>query len=72
MNTTPDGQFQTYSVENGAYIREHFFGGDPRLRKMVEHMSDDADPRSCRAAATTTARCTPPSTPPPSTSASRR
>ena len=43
MNTTPDGQFQTYSVEDGAYIREHFFGGDPRLRKMVEHMTDDAD-----------------------------
>ena len=29
MNTTPDGQFQTYSVESGAYIREHFFGGGP-------------------------------------------
>ena len=40
MNTTPDGQFQTYSVESGAYIREHFFGGDARLRKMVENMSD--------------------------------
>ncbi|MBY9076875.1 pyruvate dehydrogenase (acetyl-transferring), homodimeric type [Nocardioides sp. WL0053] len=41
MNTTPDGQFQTYSVESGEYIREHFFGGDPRLRKMVEGMSDE-------------------------------
>jgi pyruvate dehydrogenase E1 component len=41
MNTTPDGQFQTYSVESGAYIREHFFGTDPRLRKLVEHLSDD-------------------------------
>jgi len=41
MNTTPDGQFQTYSTENGAYIRDHFFGGDQRLKKMVEHMSDD-------------------------------
>ncbi|HEY3530634.1 MAG TPA: pyruvate dehydrogenase (acetyl-transferring), homodimeric type, partial [Nocardioides sp.] len=40
MNKTPDGQFQTYSVETGAYIREHFFGGDARLRKMVENMSD--------------------------------
>lgn len=40
MNTTPDGQFQTYSTEDGAYIREHFFGDDPRLRAMVEHMSD--------------------------------
>ncbi|MBB6349462.1 pyruvate dehydrogenase (acetyl-transferring), homodimeric type [Nonomuraea muscovyensis] len=41
MNTTPDGQFQTYSVESGGYIRDNFFGGDPRLRKMVEHLSDD-------------------------------
>ena len=41
MNTTPDGQFQTYSTENGDYIRESFFGGDPRLRKMVEHLSDE-------------------------------
>ncbi|MDQ4051672.1 MAG: pyruvate dehydrogenase (acetyl-transferring), homodimeric type [Actinomycetota bacterium] len=41
MNTTPDGQFQTYSTESGAYIRDHFFGADPRLRTMVEHMSDD-------------------------------
>jgi pyruvate dehydrogenase E1 component len=41
MNTTPDGQFQTYTTEAGAYIREHFFGRDPRLRKMVEHLSDE-------------------------------
>ncbi|GAB2638035.1 pyruvate dehydrogenase (acetyl-transferring), homodimeric type [Nocardioides ginkgobilobae] len=40
MNSTPDGAFQTYSVEDGAYVRENFFGPDPRLRKMVEHMSD--------------------------------
>lgn len=40
MNSTPDGQFQTYSVEDGAYNREHFFGRDPRLKKMVEHMTD--------------------------------
>ncbi|MEX2659832.1 MAG: pyruvate dehydrogenase (acetyl-transferring), homodimeric type [Acidimicrobiales bacterium] len=41
MNTTVDGQFQKYSVESGAYIREHFFGPDPRLRKLVEHLTDD-------------------------------
>ncbi len=41
MNTTPDGQFQTYSVEDGAYTREKFFGTDPRLRRMVEHLTDD-------------------------------
>ncbi|HBW21000.1 MAG TPA: pyruvate dehydrogenase (acetyl-transferring), homodimeric type [Actinobacteria bacterium] len=41
MNTTPDGQFQTYAVESGAYTRENFFGTDPRLRAMVGHLSDD-------------------------------
>jgi pyruvate dehydrogenase E1 component len=41
MNTTLDGEFQNYAVESGAYIREHFFGPDPRLRKMVEHLTDD-------------------------------
>src|SRR5688500_16544109 len=41
MNSTVDGEFQRYAVESGAYIRQHFFGPDPRLRKMVEHLSDD-------------------------------
>ncbi|MFN2610589.1 MAG: pyruvate dehydrogenase (acetyl-transferring), homodimeric type, partial [Actinomycetota bacterium] len=42
MNSTLDGEFQRYSVESGgAYIREHFFGPDPRLKKMVQHLSDD-------------------------------
>ncbi|MFZ0921041.1 MAG: pyruvate dehydrogenase (acetyl-transferring), homodimeric type [Candidatus Dormiibacterota bacterium] len=41
MNRVPDGEFQKYATESGAYIREHFFGPDPRLRKMVEHLSDD-------------------------------
>ncbi|WP_203911883.1 pyruvate dehydrogenase (acetyl-transferring), homodimeric type [Rhizocola hellebori] len=41
MNSTPDGDYQTYKAESGAYVREHFFGRDPRTRKMVEHMSDD-------------------------------
>jgi pyruvate dehydrogenase E1 component len=41
MNTTVDGQFQKYVVETGAYIREDFFGPDPRLKKLVEHLSDD-------------------------------
>ncbi|RCG24265.1 pyruvate dehydrogenase (acetyl-transferring), homodimeric type [Streptomyces diacarni] len=41
LNTTPDGQFQTYATESGAYIREHFFGGDQRLRSMAENMTDD-------------------------------
>ncbi len=41
LNRTPDGAFQTYSVESGAYVREHFFGADPRLLRLVEHLSDD-------------------------------
>jgi len=41
MNTTVDGEFQRYATESGAYIREHFFGPDPRLRKLVEHLSDE-------------------------------
>ena len=41
MNTTLDGEFQKFSVAGGAYIREHFFGPDPRLRKLVEHLTDD-------------------------------
>jgi pyruvate dehydrogenase E1 component len=41
MDTTVDGEFQKYSTESGAYIREHFFGPDPRLQKLVEHLSDD-------------------------------
>ncbi|HEY2214633.1 MAG TPA: pyruvate dehydrogenase (acetyl-transferring), homodimeric type, partial [Acidimicrobiales bacterium] len=41
MNTTVDGEYQKLAVESGAYIREHFFGPDPRLRRMVEDLSDD-------------------------------
>src|SRR3954464_4621642 len=41
MNSTLDGDFQKYAVESGAYIREHFFGPDPRLRKMVENVTDE-------------------------------
>jgi pyruvate dehydrogenase E1 component len=40
MNTTVDGEFQKYATESGAYIRENFFGPDPRLRRLVEHLSD--------------------------------
>src|SRR5690606_19994918 len=36
-----DGQYQKFTVESGAYIREHLFGSDPRLLKLVEDYSDD-------------------------------
>jgi len=41
MDDTVDGNFQKYATESGDYIREHFFGSDPRLREMVEHLSDE-------------------------------
>ena len=41
MNNTPDGDFQTYKAENGAFVREHFFGRDPRTAKLVETWTDD-------------------------------
>ncbi|MBF4573710.1 pyruvate dehydrogenase (acetyl-transferring), homodimeric type [Herbiconiux sp. VKM Ac-1786] len=41
MNTVPDGDFQTYKAESGAYVRENFFGRDPRALKLVETYSDD-------------------------------
>ncbi len=40
MNGTVDGAYQKYATAGGDYIREHFFGPDPRLRKMVEHLED--------------------------------
>jgi pyruvate dehydrogenase E1 component len=36
-----DGEYQKLVVEPGAYIRQHVFGTDPRLLKMVEDLSDD-------------------------------
>ncbi|WP_029069181.1 pyruvate dehydrogenase (acetyl-transferring), homodimeric type [Jonesia quinghaiensis] len=41
MNSTPDGDYQTYKANDGAFVREHFFGRDPRTKKLVENMSDD-------------------------------
>jgi len=40
MNETVDGAFQKYATAKGDYIREHFFGPDPRLRRLVENLSD--------------------------------
>jgi pyruvate dehydrogenase E1 component len=36
-----DGDYQAMKANDGAYVRKHFFGRDPRALKMVEHMSDD-------------------------------
>jgi len=40
MNSTPDGDYQTYKAESGAYVREHFFGKDPITKDLVADMTD--------------------------------
>ena len=40
MTDALDGDYQKYSVASGEYIRDHFFGTDPRLREMVKDLSD--------------------------------
>jgi pyruvate dehydrogenase E1 component len=41
MGQVVDGEYQRYVVEDGAYLRKHFWGVDPRLLEMVRHLSDD-------------------------------
>ena len=41
MGEVVDGEYQKYTVAGGAYIRENFWGVDPRLLQMVEDVSDD-------------------------------
>jgi pyruvate dehydrogenase E1 component len=40
MNVTPDGDYQTYKANDGGYVREHFFGRDPRTKALVEGLTD--------------------------------
>jgi pyruvate dehydrogenase E1 component len=40
LNVTPDGDFQSYKAESGAFVRENFFARDPRTLKMVAGMTD--------------------------------
>lgn len=41
MEECVDGDYQAYKANDGAYVRDHFFGQYPELKKMVEHFSDD-------------------------------
>ncbi|EFV12041.2 pyruvate dehydrogenase E1 component [Segniliparus rugosus ATCC BAA-974] len=41
MNETPDGDYQTYKANDGAYVREHFFGKDPRTKALVADYTDE-------------------------------
>ena len=70
MNDTPDGDYQTYKAESGAYVRENFFGRDPADQGHGRGPTATTRSGTSSAAATTTARSTPRSRPPPSTRAS--
>jgi pyruvate dehydrogenase E1 component len=41
MNRTTDGDYQTFKAESGKYVRENFFGRDPRTAAMVADWSDE-------------------------------
>ncbi|GHC36276.1 pyruvate dehydrogenase E1 component [Alcaligenes pakistanensis] len=41
MEDTVDGEYQAYKANDGAYVREHFFGKHPKLLEMVSRMSDE-------------------------------
>jgi len=41
MSETLDGDYQRMAVSDGKTVREQFFGPDPRLRALVEHIGDD-------------------------------
>src|SRR6516225_4696888 len=42
MGEIVDGEYQKLVVSSGAYVREHFFGSDPRLLQLVEPLPDEA------------------------------
>jgi pyruvate dehydrogenase E1 component len=41
LNRTPDGDYQTYEAESGAFVRERFFGRDPRTAALVAGLTDE-------------------------------
>ncbi|MDP9886322.1 pyruvate dehydrogenase E1 component [Sinomonas atrocyanea] len=41
MNETPDGDYQTFKAENGAFVRDHFFGRTPETKELVADLTDE-------------------------------
>lgn len=41
MEEAVDGDYQNYKANDGAYVREHFFGTRPELKEMVKDLSDE-------------------------------
>jgi pyruvate dehydrogenase E1 component len=41
MEETVDGEYQAYKANDGAFVRQHFFGKHPKLLEMVSRMTDE-------------------------------
>ncbi|MBM3355417.1 MAG: pyruvate dehydrogenase (acetyl-transferring), homodimeric type, partial [Betaproteobacteria bacterium] len=41
MEDTVDGEYQNYKANDGAFVRKHFFGKDPKVLEMVSRMTDE-------------------------------
>jgi pyruvate dehydrogenase E1 component len=41
MEESVDGEYQNYKANDGAFVRKHFFGKDPKLLEMVSRMTDE-------------------------------
>ena len=41
MDECVDGEYQNYNANDGAFVREHFFGANPELKAMVDHLTDE-------------------------------
>ena len=40
MEQTVDGEYQVYKARDGAYVREKFFGANPKLLELVSHLTE--------------------------------
>jgi pyruvate dehydrogenase E1 component len=41
MEQSVDGEYQNYKANDGAFVRKHFFGKDPKLLELVSRMTDE-------------------------------
>jgi pyruvate dehydrogenase E1 component len=41
MEETVDGEYQNYKANDGAFVRKHFFGKDPKVLELVSRMTDE-------------------------------
>ncbi|MFH1045139.1 MAG: pyruvate dehydrogenase (acetyl-transferring), homodimeric type [Pseudomonadota bacterium] len=41
MEETVDGEYQNFKANDGAFVRKHFFGKNPKLLERVSRMTDD-------------------------------